>query len=390
MPAIFISYRRDDSLSATGRLASDLAQQFGTGQVFRDADAIEAGEDFRAALSGALNDADLVLVVIGRNWLNVRGQDGAPRLTQTNDYVRWEIEAALARDTPIIPVLVEGAAMPTAAELPDSIRPLAYRQAQELSSSRWSYDQACLRERLENLGISTLAPEKAASGIDVLRRTILDMVTLVHRPKSVLTARSLDPKPLLSALAFLLITQLAAAWILPYESPAPYWQFLATLPLLTLLVILFLSGPLYLAWRLVGAPKLYVRMLTILTYQLSFMGLGSCVAAMILITGVEVSKPQFFARMMTLLHQGGEGAIRQLWSNLGSTADGKVGIAWMAGGIVSSLLVLLLMVWFLASWGAYRAILQKSRLQSAIALWLFAVGSLSPILLIGWLASIAA
>jgi hypothetical protein len=65
VPAIFISYRHGATLSATGRLADTLATRFGTEEIFRDVDAIEAGADFRVALTGALASAQVVLVMIG-------------------------------------------------------------------------------------------------------------------------------------------------------------------------------------------------------------------------------------------------------------------------------------------------------------------------------------
>jgi hypothetical protein len=387
MPSIFISYRREDSQSATGRLAADLARQFGTAQVFRDLEAIAAGDDFRTALTGALNEAEAVLVIIGPHWLELRAGDGTPRLAQAEDYVRWEIEAALARNLPIIPVLIEGASMPAAESLPASIRELAYRQAQELSPSRWDYDQGRLRERLTGLGIAQLV---AASPTvpDILRRALVDAVTLIYHPKSVLLARSQDSSPLPAAIGFLLVTQLIAGWILPYQPQAPYWQFLATFPVMTLLAALYLSGPLYLAWRMVGAPRQYARMLTILLYQLSFLGFGYCVAGMILITGAEISAPQSFARLMDRLRAGGEGAIGPLWA--GDGLGDRPGVAWIVGGLLASLLAVLLLIWFFYSWAAFRAALQRSALQSAAALVLFQVLVFAPLLLMVGLALVAA
>ena len=133
MPAIFISYRREDTISATGRLADVLAARYGPTEIFRDIEAIEAGADFRVALVGALAAAQVVLVIIGRSWLAGRPGTGSPDQEDPEDYVRFEIETALASDVPVIPVLVEGARMPDPDELPLSIRALAYQQAHEMS-----------------------------------------------------------------------------------------------------------------------------------------------------------------------------------------------------------------------------------------------------------------
>jgi hypothetical protein len=101
MPAIFISYRRDDTLSATGRLADALAARFGTNEVFRDLQAIDAGVDFRVALNAALETARVVLVMIGRSWVVPRAT-ASSNLSESDDYVRMEIETALTQDVPII------------------------------------------------------------------------------------------------------------------------------------------------------------------------------------------------------------------------------------------------------------------------------------------------
>jgi hypothetical protein len=125
MPAVFISYRRDDTVSATGRLADALATRFGPEEIFRDIQAIDAGADFRDVLRDALRTAQVVVVVIGRFWPGTRGASTPSRLHDPGDYVRMEIEEALTHDVHIVPVLVEGVPMPGRAEAPQSIRPLA-------------------------------------------------------------------------------------------------------------------------------------------------------------------------------------------------------------------------------------------------------------------------
>ena len=140
MPSVFISYRRDDSAGEAGRLADALEARFGKERVFRDVEDIPAGEDFARAIDRALAKADTLLVVIGREWLGVRNAAGQRRLDDTQDFVRLEVEAALAHQIRVLPVLVRGTPMPASDELPDSLRPLARIQAHELSDSRWDYD----------------------------------------------------------------------------------------------------------------------------------------------------------------------------------------------------------------------------------------------------------
>ena len=139
MTRIFLSYRRDDSAGFAGRLADGLEAALGAGSVFRDVDDIRPGEDFVQAIASHLRDMDAVLVMIGPHWL-AAGADGVRRLDNPHDFVRQEIEAALASGKPLIPLLVGGAAMPPEADLPDAIAGLARRQAMVLSDGDWRYD----------------------------------------------------------------------------------------------------------------------------------------------------------------------------------------------------------------------------------------------------------
>ncbi len=123
---IFLSYRRDDSADASGRIYDRLVQRFGKEQIFKDVDSIPLGVDFREHLDSVVGRCSLVLVVIGDRWISA-GAAGARRLDDVADFVRIEIESALARKIPVVPVLVRGAAIPAETELPQSLRSLAYR-----------------------------------------------------------------------------------------------------------------------------------------------------------------------------------------------------------------------------------------------------------------------
>jgi hypothetical protein len=126
---IFICYRREDSGPAAGRIYDRLEGHFERGQVFMDVDDIPLGVDFRDWLDRQIRQCDLVLVVIGRHWLTAEDASGRRRLDAPRDFVRTEIEIALKRDIPLIPVLLDDAEMPDEAALPASIAPLAYRNA---------------------------------------------------------------------------------------------------------------------------------------------------------------------------------------------------------------------------------------------------------------------
>jgi hypothetical protein len=126
---VFVSYRRDDSADVTGRLYDRLASRFGRERVFKDVDSIPPGVDFRTYLQDMIGACDLVVAVIGSRWLSAGG-DTARRLDDANDFVRMELETALQRQIPVVPVLVGGARMPSAGELPSTLAALVYRQGQ--------------------------------------------------------------------------------------------------------------------------------------------------------------------------------------------------------------------------------------------------------------------
>jgi len=133
---------------------------------FRDLEAIESGMDFERAILDALRAATVVLAVIGRAWVSAVAATGSRRLDDPADYVRREIETALAEGMDVIPVLVEGVAMPTAEELPLPIRALARHQAFELSERRWAYDVGQLAAQLElRMGIEPLEAQAALEDV---------------------------------------------------------------------------------------------------------------------------------------------------------------------------------------------------------------------------------
>jgi hypothetical protein len=147
---IFISYRWDDTEASVGRIQDHLEARFGDPAVFRDIK-IESGEDFREVISRELATCYAVLVVIGRRWLTVVDQSGRRRLDDPDDLLRREAEYALEHDARlrVIPVLVEGAQMPPARELPETIERLAYRKAAVLGNESWREDMQRLIARLE-------------------------------------------------------------------------------------------------------------------------------------------------------------------------------------------------------------------------------------------------
>jgi hypothetical protein len=147
---IFISYRREDSAGHAGRLYDSLKAHFGEESLFMDLTAIESGQNFADVIKAAVGSCDVLIAVIGKEWLTCAGPMGR-RLDDPKDFVRLEIHAALERSTPVVPVLVEGAAMPGVDALPDAMKALGERNAHELSDRRWSYDVGRLVDAAKKL-----------------------------------------------------------------------------------------------------------------------------------------------------------------------------------------------------------------------------------------------
>ena len=148
MRAIFISYRRDDAEGQAGRLFADLCEHFGDGAVFMDVAGIQPGRDFRRAIDEQVASCGVLLALIGRDWVDAADEAGRRRLDDPMDFVRLETASALKRDIPVVPVLVHGARMPRADQLPADLQELAYRNAVELTHPRWESDVQVLLEAL--------------------------------------------------------------------------------------------------------------------------------------------------------------------------------------------------------------------------------------------------
>jgi TIR domain len=146
---IFISYRREETAYPAGWLYDRLVEHFGHGQVFKDIDSIGLGDDFVEVITQAVESCDVLLALIGERWSTVTDAGGRRRIDDPDDFVRLEVEAALDRGVLVIPILVDGAAMPPAEELPAGLDKLVRRQALELSPGRFDSDTKRLVEVLD-------------------------------------------------------------------------------------------------------------------------------------------------------------------------------------------------------------------------------------------------
>lgn len=126
-PRIFISYRRDDSADIAGRIYDRLVQHFQMEHVFKDVDSIPLGVDFLHHLEEAVAKCNFFLLIIGPEWIHGGKADTKNLLRNSTDFVRIEAESALKQGIPVIPLFVRKAIMPLAEDLPESLKPLVYR-----------------------------------------------------------------------------------------------------------------------------------------------------------------------------------------------------------------------------------------------------------------------
>jgi TIR domain len=160
---IFISYRRDGGLA--DNIVALLRLELGNDVLLTEPHALSHGESFDEALRQNIVRSDVFLALIGPNWLGLRKEDGTRRLDNPDDPVRIEIATALRRDIRVIPILLDGARMPTAEELPDDLKPLARRQWLQVRSTSFGADMNMLIRGISErrLGSSAEPPGAAPS-----------------------------------------------------------------------------------------------------------------------------------------------------------------------------------------------------------------------------------
>jgi tetratricopeptide (TPR) repeat protein len=170
---VFISYRRQETAPYARSLREELTKRLGAHQVFMDVDSIAVGVDFVEAIDQAVDACQVLLALVGPQWLTITDAEGQRRLDNPEDTVRLEIQAALARDVRVIPVLVDNTPMPSRQQLPDSLESLARRNALELSYNRYAYDLGRLLEAVEKVvghtAASTPPPPSAAPAASWMR-----------------------------------------------------------------------------------------------------------------------------------------------------------------------------------------------------------------------------
>jgi hypothetical protein len=137
---VFISYRREDTGSAAGRLYDRLTRLSLKTNVFFDVSTIGGGKDFNTEIESAIGRSDAALIFIGDKWLEPVQPSGKARIWEASDYVHAELRAALARSILVLPVLVAGARMPRPEQLPEDVRAVTTKNALPLRHESFDDD----------------------------------------------------------------------------------------------------------------------------------------------------------------------------------------------------------------------------------------------------------
>lgn len=177
---IFISYRRSDSSAESRSLFVRLREHFGSGQVFLDVSGIYTGASFADKLTETLSSTGVVIVVIGPTWVTSADASGGSRLQDEHDYVRAEIEHALNLGIPVVPVLVGGASMPTAADVPTSMARVVTYMAATVTHTNFESDIDALIRSLEKIVGRPPVIRRVAGGVQEFGAALSRLPTAVR------------------------------------------------------------------------------------------------------------------------------------------------------------------------------------------------------------------
>jgi hypothetical protein len=377
---IFVSYRRDDTQSATGRLCDKLQEHFGADQVFHDIESIEPGDKFATTITSKVAASSIVLAMIGRHWLDATGTDGRPRLFDPADYVCLEIATALRHRIPVIPVLVEGAAIPPASSLPDSIADLAARQAHEITEQRWQYDSDLLIRQLE-LSVppeGTLTEEHTSTRRQTLLQAVAgspaDFIQLLLHPRRSLAALLKQPNFETRAAVFFVISQLVAAWLFVLEG------FVTSVPRFVLegvavgaFIVLVVMIPLHLSARAVRAPSYAPTTMVLLAYIESMVIVLAAAGVALLWTGMEIANTNFGRDVRAAFYA--DLPLEARVAHLTEIVDATIGGPFLALFALATGIWLFAAGWLWVASGAFRDLWRITRLR-ALSILILTVGAL--------------
>ncbi|WP_051242988.1 toll/interleukin-1 receptor domain-containing protein [Azohydromonas australica] len=390
MSDVFISYRRQDSPAATGRLADRLYAAFGADRVFLDVGDIVPGANFVQALEHALAGATVVLALVGPGWLRAAANNGR-RLDDPDDFVRREIELALAHGKPVIPILLDGAQMPKAQELPPSLQDFTSCQAVVLANDRWDADTSALIDVLASQygitpGVSHGRHASAWWHKPVELAT--DLVELLVHPRALIVRRLGSGAAigayslLLRALAMLVLCLALGNLLLGVASQGPPQRWLVPGLTLGLLMAVALSAVLAGAWRVVQRVPCWSRVATPFAYLFGGTWLYFCTGTFVMLFGVELVQPQVLQDFIAQASHAGTDALPTVSVPLMRAVHGPalvtvaIGSAvWLAG-----------IAWCVRGWAVFRIALGAGRLAAAVAFLLW-VALLAGLCALAWQAA---
>lgn len=395
MSEIFISYRRNDSSAYTGRIADYLRRCFGEEYIFRDYETLGIGVQFKQEIQNFILSSNVVLVVIGPDWVGVDPGTGKQRLDNPDDFVRLEVEYALEHEITLIPLLVGGAKMPDSSLLPETMRKMNEFNAHQLTERHWDADIRLLVQKLElETGLDSKkevapSPSHWLSVFQPLLDVVPDFFSLLREPKRFLRKRSFGrPKDLVNALLFFAIF-IMIAYIYLYSSWKPegssFWRLVFLGIPLWLLLTVILSIPMWFSWWVFGARNHYLKTMVILLYQVSM-------GAMIAFTGAST--------MLISLLSHTKGAMQKAYNimldpNISEKYQSVSGIyeaAWANAGPLSFIflglgagILITMPIWLFISWGAYRETFSRTRWVSflAFSIYFFTLGF--PLWFLSWI-----
>lgn len=392
MADLFISYRRQDCPAAMGRLADRLYAEFGADRVFLDVGDIVPGANFVETLERALAGATVVLVLVGPRWMHGTAGDGGSRLDDPQDFVRREIELALAHGKPVIPVLLEGARMPAAQALPASIQDFATCQAVVLANDRWDADIKALIDVLAaRYGVHPTSPhgQRVKAWRHWPAELATDLAELLAHPRVLITRRvgagadAGTSGALLHALVMLVLCLVLGNLLLGMVLDGPLYRWVAPGVALGLLTATALSAVLAATWRVVRRRPCWRRVAPPFAYLYGGVWLYFCAGAFVMLLGIELVQPHVLERFITLASQEGTPGLPAASALLEQALRGPA----LAGVVIGLAAWLAGLVWCIRGWGAFRVSMGSGRpaAWSATLLWMAVLAALST--LAGWLAA---
>jgi hypothetical protein len=365
MATVFISYRREETAGEARALFNALVARLGATSVFMDVDNITLGRDFREVLQERLASCDLVLVLIGRNWVDARHASGERRLEDTRDFVRLEIETALKRKIAVTPVLVQGARMPAAEQLPESIRDFAYRNGFELSHSRWESD---LREMLRRLDLGEEDEERVhgprVGVLEQLSRYLPDLVSLVTGPKTAILRWTEPQKSDLRRPLVFVTVSVAIGFLLQLPQLGKEHDFatlVASMAVFKVLALVLFAGIIHLLFRAVGGRAKFAATFAAYLYIVSPLYLALVILETATLGVLRAYDPALGAAAR--LNPGQLVADAERMRMFVATAPGLA----VAYELLSYSAVAVFLGWFVACWGALRQLHAVVRWRSVAA-----------------------